>query len=646
MFSVRRGSVVGLCLVVLLAATAPILAVPNAEQRAEILSLGTQMTKAGNLFKAGKFKETAEVVKEAQARLEKLAEGADESVIDALQPLHKRLIQAHALLELEGVTLPELKKLEAKPAGDKPAGKPVPGKPGEAPAGAVSFVKQVAPILNTRCGNCHVRNARGMFSMSTYEALMKGPPAGKVVFPKNVDGSDLIVKVKDREMPPSGAGIPDAELATLTKWVEEGAIFDGADPTATLISLLPAGAGQPATPMIKVEAATGKETVSFAKDIAPIFVKSCTGCHGTNRPRNNFSLNTIEALLRGGDRGEPVLPGKPADSLLIKKLKGTADGARMPMNQTPLEDAVVAKIEKWIEEGAKFDGPDPKQPIFEVAAIAKASSQTHEELSADRATLAVSNWRLGMPGIDPNRNESTNFLVLGGGPVGENTLADIAQRAEAMAPKVGEIFKAPPDQALIKGRMTLFVFGERYDYGEFGKMVEKRDLPPVWRGHHRYSIVDAYGAVLTTRSGDYSLDALIAQQLGAVYVASQGRGVPHWFAEGSGRVVAERLTTADDKRVAAWGDELTAAIGSQTAPDDFLTGKLPPEETDLCAFSFVKFLMADSSKYQAVLGALRKGSDFNTAFASTYGGSPNQLAGAWVRKPPMLSKRPAAKKNP
>jgi len=622
----------------------PAWAAPNAEQRAEILALGTQMTKAGNLFKAGKFKESADVVKEAQGRLDKLAEGADESVIDALQPIHKRLIQAHALLELEGVTLPELKPLEAKPAGDKPApGKPVPGKPGEAPAGAVSFVKQVAPILNTRCGNCHVRNARGMFSMSTYEALMKGPPAGKVVVPSNVDGSDLVVKVKENAMPPNGAGIPDAEKAILAKWVEEGAKFDGPDPTATLVSLLPAGAGQPAAPMITVQAATGKETVSFAKDIAPIFVKSCTGCHGTNRPRNNFSLNTIEALLRGGDRGEPILPGKPADSLLIKKLKGTADGAQMPMNQTPLEDAVIAKIEKWIEEGAKFDGPDPKQPIFEVAAIAKANSQTHEELSADRAVLAVSNWRLGMPGIDPNRNESTNFLVLGGGPVGENTLADIAQRAEAIAPKVGEIFKAPPDQALIKGRMTLFVFGERYDYGEFGKMVERRDLPPVWRGHHRYSIVDAYGAVLTSRAGDYSLDALIGQQLGAVYVASQGRGVPHWFAEGSGRVVAERLTTAGDKRIAQWDADLPAAIASLTAPDDFLTGKLPPEETDLCAFSFVKFLMADSSKYQAVLGALRKGGDFNAAFASTYGGSPNQLTAAWVRKPPKPSKKPAKK---
>lgn len=613
------------------------LAAPTAEQRAEILAVGTLMTKAGNLYKGGKFQEAAEVVKEAQGRLEKLSEGADQKMVDALQTTYKRLINAHALLELEGVTLPELKPLEAKPAGDKPA----PGAPGA--GGGISFVKQVAPILNSRCGNCHVRNARGMFSMSTYENLMKGPPAGKVVFGGNVDGSDLIVKVKDREMPPNGAGIPDADLATLTRWVEEGAKFDGPDPAATLVSLLPAGAGQPAAPMITVQAATGKETISFAKDIAPVFVKSCVGCHGTNRPRNNFSLNSMESLLRGGDRGEPILPGKPADSLLIKKLKGMADGAQMPMGQTPLEEAVIAKIEKWIEEGAKFDGPDAKQPIAEVAAIAKANSQTHEELTADRAALADGNWRLGMPGIDASRHESANFLVLGN--VGENTLADIAQRAEAMAPKVGEIFKAPADQALIKGRMSVFVFGERYDYGEFGRMVEKRDLPPVWRGHFRYSIVDAYGAVLTSRGGDYSLDALIAQQLAAVYVASQGRGVPHWFAEGSGRVVAERLAPAGDTRIAQWNDELPRILTGMSAPDDFLTGKTAPEDTDVCAFSFVKYLMADNAKYQAVLGGLRKGNDFNTAFSAAYGGSPSQVAGAWVRKPPKPTKKAGKKAN-
>jgi mono/diheme cytochrome c family protein len=202
-------------------------AAPTAEQRAEILALGTLLTRAGNLYTAQKFAEAGETIEEVQVRLAKLADGADEQFLRQLQPLHKRLVRAHALLELEGISLPALKMLES----------PAEAKPGDRPAdaggpGTVSFVRQVAPILNSRCGNCHVRNARGMFSMATFESLMKGPPAGKVLFAGNAAGSDLIVKIEDKEMPPNGAGIPEAELATLKKWVEEGARFDGPSPTA------------------------------------------------------------------------------------------------------------------------------------------------------------------------------------------------------------------------------------------------------------------------------------------------------------------------------------------------------------------------------------------------------------------------------
>ena len=610
-------------------------AAPTVEQRAEIGAINTLMTKAGNLFKDGKFKECADVIKEAQPRMEKLAEKADEQMLSQLAPIHKKLTNAHALLELEGVSLPELKPLEAA----KPAAKP--GEPAAGAAGGISFVKQVAPVLNARCGGCHVRNARGMFSMASYEALMKGPPAGKVVFGGNVPGSDLVVKVEDKEMPPNGAGIPDTELAMLKKWIEEGAKFDGPDPAA-LLTALTAGQPQPAAmPVATVVQATGKETISFSKDIAPVLVKSCVGCHGQNRPSNDFTVFTFEGLLKGGERGEPILPGKAADSLLIKKLKGTADGDRMPRRQPPLDDATIAKIEKWIEEGAKFDAPSAKQSIVEVAAIAKANSQTHEQLSADRAILAEDNWRLGMPGIAANKSESTNFIVLG--DVGENTLADIAQRAEAQAPKVGGILNSPPDQALVKGRVTLFVFRERYDYGEFGKMVEKRDLPAPWRGHYKFSIVDAYGAVLSPKAGEYSLDGLIAQQLAAVAVASRGKNVPHWFAEGTGRAVASRLVTGPDSRIDRWEEELPRVFSEMKAPDDFLTNKLPPEDADIAAYSFVKFLMADAKRYHALLDALRKGGAFDSAFAASYGGAPAQATQAWVRNPPKAKKTSKAK---
>ncbi len=62
MFLARFGVVVAAF--ALLALGSPVWAAPTAEQRAEILALGTQMTKAGNLYKAGKFKEAADVVKD------------------------------------------------------------------------------------------------------------------------------------------------------------------------------------------------------------------------------------------------------------------------------------------------------------------------------------------------------------------------------------------------------------------------------------------------------------------------------------------------------------------------------------------------------------------------------------------------------
>jgi hypothetical protein len=204
---------------------------------------------------------------------------------------------------------------------------------------------------------------------------------------------------------------------------------------------------------------------------------------------------------------------------------------------------------------------------------------------------------------------------------------------------------APAGEPLVKGRMSIFVFGERYDYGEFGKMVEQRDLPPPWKGHYRFTIVDAYGAVLTPKLGDYSLDALVAQQIGAVYVASKGKNVPHWFAEGTGRVVASRLATGADRRIDTWDEELPRVLSSMTAADDFLNKKLPPEDADIAAYSYVKFLMTDAKRFQTLLDTLRKGSDFTKAFSDTYGGGPSQVAAAWARNPPKATKKPGKAKS-
>jgi len=131
---------------------------------------------------------------------------------------------------------------------------------------------------------------------------------------------------------------------------------------------------------------------------------------------------------------------------------------------------------------------------------------------------------------------------------------------------------------------------------------------------------------------------LVAQQIGAMYVASQGRGVPHWFAEGCGRAIAARMAPASDQRIARWDDELSGALGVLTKPEDFLTGQLPPEQSDVCSFSFAKFLMSDNRRFGLMIDGLRKGGEFGAVFKAIYGGTPAELAVNWSRNPPKVKR--------
>ena len=120
-------------------------------------------------------------------------------------------------------------------------------------------------------------------------------------------------------------------------------------------------------------------------------------------------------------------------------------------------------------------------------------------------------------------------------------LADIGQQSEVVGQKVAAQFKHPAGQPLIKGKMTLFVFNKRYDYTEFGQMVEKQAIPPTTVAHWRYNAIEAYACLLAPREDPSAAAAALAPQIAGVYIAS--RGAPRWFAEGAGRLLVARLDT-------------------------------------------------------------------------------------------------------
>jgi WD40 repeat protein len=96
------------------------------------------------------------------------------------------------------------------------------------------------------------------------------------------------------------------------------------------------------------------QQVSYKKQIAPIFAASCNACHGAKMPQSGLTTTSYAALMKGGTRGKSVIPGKPEESLLVQYIDGRKQ-PRMPIGGA-LKPEEIARIKKWIAEGAKTDG--------------------------------------------------------------------------------------------------------------------------------------------------------------------------------------------------------------------------------------------------------------------------------------------------
>ena len=121
-----------------------------------------------------------------------------------LAALRKSLSRIHDQLTREKIELPDL-----PPAGLSAKV----GKKQSPAADKISFTKQVAPVLVNRCGNCHVKRARGDLSMASYAQLIKGGKDGIVVQPGSGKGSRLYEVIESGDMPRGGGTVLPEELA-------------------------------------------------------------------------------------------------------------------------------------------------------------------------------------------------------------------------------------------------------------------------------------------------------------------------------------------------------------------------------------------------------------------------------------------------
>lgn len=117
-----------------------------------------------------------------------------------------------------------------------------------ATAGAadVSFVRDVAPILTTRCTGCHGdKKAEGDYRLHTYEyLLLEGASGLAAVKPGKPDESELLARLVGADpstrMPQEDDPLSKVEIETIRTWIAGGAKFDGIDVKASIKSQLAA----------------------------------------------------------------------------------------------------------------------------------------------------------------------------------------------------------------------------------------------------------------------------------------------------------------------------------------------------------------------------------------------------------------------
>lgn len=117
------------------------------------------------------------------------------------------------------------------------------------------------------------------------------------------------------------------------------------------------GHGWPALLAMLAVTCTQVTAVDFEHQIRPILTEHCLKCHGPEKQKSDFRVDQRAVMLSGGSSGyAAIIPGKPAESELIKLVRSTDPDHRMPPKGEPLTSQQIGLLEQWIADGATWPG--------------------------------------------------------------------------------------------------------------------------------------------------------------------------------------------------------------------------------------------------------------------------------------------------
>ena len=171
--------------------------------------------------------------------------------------------------------------------------------------------------------------------------------------------------------------------------------------------------------------------LDFQREIRPILAENCFQCHGPDSAARmaNLRLDRKDSALELRKNGAPVVPGKPADSLLYQRISALAAPRRMPPESArrTLTPEQIAKLKLWIEQGAPWQEHWAyRAPVMPAIPVVKSTAWPRNPIdnfilakleakglqpatAADRRTL-IRRVALDLTGLPPTPAESDAYL--------------------------------------------------------------------------------------------------------------------------------------------------------------------------------------------------------------------------------------------
>ncbi len=170
-----------------------------------------------------------------------------------------------------------------------------------------------------------------------------------------------------------------------------------------------------------IDPARARSTVDYDRDVRPILEAHCVGCHTGTVAGAEFRLDSREAMLAGGASGPAVVPGRGAESLLVRRVLGQGGKPRMPLGGKRLTDRQVATLRAWIDQGA--DGPSTDAAKVAKVAAPKAAHWAYvKPVRPETPAVRYESWvrnpvdafvlaRLEREGLAPSPEASKETLI-------------------------------------------------------------------------------------------------------------------------------------------------------------------------------------------------------------------------------------------